>query len=80
MSWPLSSRYHLSAYNHASVPMDEQLAMQYREGATAVLAHSESKARRLRLIYTLAVPLAPTSALHSLLLPSGSVLSSQSLR
>lgn len=54
--------------------MAEQLAMQPRAGATVVLAHGDSNGRRLRVIYTLAVPFAPKSALHSLLFPSGSHL------
>jgi len=63
MSW--------SALTDAAVRMDRQLAMQPRAGAMVVLALGESNRWRLRAIYTLAVPLAPWSPLHSLLSPSG---------
>jgi hypothetical protein len=59
MSWPALNRYDASTSLRALVRMDEQLAMQPRTGATVVLAHGESNGRRLRVIYTLAVPLAP---------------------
>jgi hypothetical protein len=61
MSWPALNRYDASTSPRALVRMDEQLAMQPRTGATVVLAHGESNGRRLRVIYTLAVPLAPKS-------------------
>jgi hypothetical protein len=75
MSWPALNRSHASTSTPASVRMDRQLAMQPRTGATVVLAHGESNGRRLRAIYTLAVPLAPKSPLHSLLSPSGPLFS-----
>lgn len=61
MSWPALNRYDASTSTQDFVRMDEQLAMQHRTGATVVLAHGESNGRRLRVIYTLAVPLAPKS-------------------
>jgi hypothetical protein len=62
MSWPPLNRSDGSIAIHASVRMDSQLAMQPWAGATVVLAHRESNGRRLRVIYTLAVPLAPKSS------------------
>lgn len=59
MSWPALNRSDASTSTDAAVRMDRQLAMQPRAGAMVVLALSESNGRRLRAIYTLAVPLAP---------------------
>lgn len=59
MSWPALNHSDASTSTDAAVRMDRQLAMQPRAGAMVVLALSESNGRRLRAIYTLAVPLAP---------------------
>jgi hypothetical protein len=62
MSWPPLNRSDGSIATQVSVRMDGQLAMQPWAGATVVLAHGESNGRRLRVIYTLAVPLASKSS------------------